>query len=114
MIGIDRTTGRVIADTAYLKDRIASCLGMRRGTHPMRRLKGSRIPELIDRPVNQATLFEMQVAAIEALSHPENGLTDLNLRRVVVDRVEAGRVHLTLVFQQNGQQQTLSGVVVSR
>jgi len=114
MIGIDRTTGLVIKDSAYLKDRIASCLSMRIGTHPMRRQKGSRIPELIDRPVNQATLFEMQVAAIEALSHPANGLTDLSLLRVVVDRVEAGRVHLTLVFTQNGQQQTLSGVVISR
>ena len=66
MIGTNRVTGQTISDKEYLKDRIQSCLTMRIGTHPMRRLKGSRLPELIDRPLNKTTLFEIQVAALDA------------------------------------------------
>jgi len=114
MIGVDRTTGMVIADNDYLRDRITSCLSMRQGTHPMRRLKGSRIPDMIDRPTNQATVFEIQVAAIDALSSEQNGFSDLNLKRVVVDEIESGRVHLTIVFDREGVNDVLTGVVVSR
>ncbi len=114
MIGIDRKSGKVISDSDYLRDRIESCLSMRIGTHPMRRLKGSRIPELIDRPLNSATVFELQVAAIDALSGVENGFNDLLLLRVVVDRVVAGVVHLSIVFSVKGITSRLENLVISR
>jgi Bacteriophage baseplate protein W len=114
MIGVDRTTGLVISDNDYLRDRIISCLSMREGSHPMRRRKGSRIPEMIDRPTNKATVFEIQVAVIDALSSEQNGFADLIIIRVIVDKISAGNVHLTIVFKNNNEIKTLNGVVVSR
>lgn len=114
MIGVDRVTGLQISGDDYLRDRIASCLSMRLGSHPMRRLKGSRLYELIDRPTNKATVFEIQVAALDALSSVQNGFNDLTIIRVVVDQVIAGNIHLTIVFRQKGQLLTLNNVVVAR
>jgi len=112
MNGINRTTGKQIQGDAYLKDRIQSCLSMRIGTHSMRRLKGSRIPALIDAPTHSATVFEIQVAALDALSSPANGFSDLAVLRVVVDKVLAGSVQLTIVFRQKGIIKTLAGVII--
>jgi len=112
MIGLNRTTGKQIQGDAYLKDRIQSCLGMRVGTHPMRRLKGSRIPVLIDAPTNKATIFEIQVAAMDALSSPANGFSDLIVNQVKVDAINNGAIHLTIVLKQKGTMKTLNGVVI--
>lgn len=112
--GLDRSTGLMITDEAYLKDRIESCLSMRIGTHPMRRLKGSRIPELIDRPLNETTLFEIKVAVFDALAHPANGFKDLTVTHVRVNTVEPGRLELSIVFSQNGKLTQLDGIEVAR
>lgn len=112
--GLDRATGLVITDDAYLKDRIQSCLSMRIGTHPMRRLKGSRIPELIDRPLNETTLFEIKVAVFDALAHPANGFDDLTVTQVRVNAVESGRVQISIAFSQNGKLTQLDGIEVTR
>jgi phage baseplate assembly protein W len=114
MIGVDRTSGQVISDKDYLKDRIQSCLTMRIGTHPMRRLKGSRLPELIDRPLNITTLFEIQVATLDALNSEQNGFTDLTVQKVTVDSVEPGKTSLTIIFKQNGLTDTLQGIEIAR
>ena len=113
-VGIARQTGTLIKDEAYLKDRIQSCLSMRLGTHPMRRLKGSRIPELIDRPLNATTLFEIKVAVFDALAHPANGFADLTVTKVEIRAVEPGKVEISIVYSINGKLQQLSGIEVSR
>uniref|UniRef100_Q31HT9 Phage baseplate assembly protein n=1 Tax=Hydrogenovibrio crunogenus (strain DSM 25203 / XCL-2) TaxID=317025 RepID=Q31HT9_HYDCU len=115
MIGMDRTTGKVISDEAYLKDRIQSCLSMRLGTHPMRRDKGSRIPDLIDAPSNTANLFEMKVAVVDALNSDANGFSDLNVKKIVINPITvAGKVNFDVVIEQSGIAKTLSGIEVSR
>ncbi len=115
MIGIDRQTGKVIRDEAYLRDRLQSCLSMRRGTHPMARRKGSAIPSLIDRPMNKTTLFELQVAAIEALSDVHNGLSDFAVKQIkVLPVVTPGTLNFMIIYAVDGITKTLTGIEVSR
>jgi len=111
-VGIDRQTGKPITGLAYLRDRMASCFSMRLGTHPMRRLKGSRIPELLDRPLNKATLFELQIAAMDALSSAQNGFADLQVLRTSVEVVSAGKVAFSVLFKQQDLPETLIAVEV--
>lgn len=114
MIGVDRTTGQTIADQDYLKDRIQSCLTMRIGTFPMNRLKGSRLPALIDNPLNKPTAFEIQLATLDALSSEQNGFNDLTVKQVVIDSILSGKVSLTIVFEQNGLTDSIQGIEITR
>ncbi|WP_294948246.1 hypothetical protein [Sulfurivirga sp.] len=99
MKGISRHTGKVIEGTDYLRERIQSVLTTRVGTSVMRRTKGSRLPELIDAPTNARNLFEIQLAALDALRNPkDNGLADLDVRRVSVDTDRAGQVIVTVEY----------------
>ncbi len=98
MKGLSRHTGQVIEGADYLRERIQSALTMRVGTSVMRRTKGSRLPELIDAPTNARNLFEIQLAALDALRDPANGLADINVRRVSVDTDRAGQVIVTVEY----------------
>lgn len=99
MKGLSRHTGQVIEGADYLRERIQSVLTMRVGTSVMRRRKGSRLPELIDAPTNARNLFEIQLAALDALRNPtDNGLVDLDVRRVSVDTDRAGQVVVTVEY----------------
>ena len=98
MKGLSRYTGKVIEGVDYLQERIESVLTMRVNTSVMRREKGSRLPELIDAPTNARNLFEMQLAALDALKDPNNGLTDLDVRRVWVETDAQGKVIIKVEF----------------
>ncbi len=105
MKGISRHTGKVIEGTDYLRERIQSALTMRVGTSVMRRTKGSRLPELIDAPTNARNLFEIQLAALDTLKSPENGMADIDIRRVEVSNDGAGRLLVTVTFAEQGATQ---------
>ncbi len=114
MIGLDAVSGQVVRDEAYLKSRIESCLSMRQGTHPMRRQKGSRIPELLDRPLNATTLFDIQVAVMDALDNPQNGFKGLSIKQVKAIRLSQGGVSIEIIYQVKDQVKVLQGITVSR
>jgi len=103
--GISRHTGKVIEGADYLRERIHSALTMRVGTSVMRRKKGSRLPELIDAPANARNLFEIQLAALDTLKSPENGMADIDIKRVEVSNDGAGRVVITVTFAEQGTTQ---------
>ena len=102
MKGISRHTGKVIEGVDYLRERIHSALTMRVGTSVMRRKKGSRLPELIDAPTNARNLFEIQLAALDTLKSPENGMADIDIKRVEVSNDGAGKVLVTVTFAEQG------------
>ena len=105
MKGISRHTGQVIEGTDYLRERIQSALTMRVGTSVMRRTKGSRLPDLIDAPTNTRNLFEIQLAALDTLKSPENGMADIDIKRVEVSNDGAGRLLVTVTFSEHGTTQ---------
>ncbi|MCX8016537.1 MAG: GPW/gp25 family protein [Rhodocyclaceae bacterium] len=94
MLGIHAHTGQPITGLDHLKQSIRDILTTPIGTRVMRREYGSRIPELVDRPMTPALAAELYAAAAEALHRWE---PRLRLQRVQV--LDARPGHLSLQLQ---------------
>lgn len=99
MIGLNRHTGRAIAEDGHLAQSITDILTTPKGSRVMRRAYGSDLPNLIDAPINGETLVDLYLATAEALDEWE---PRLDLARVQVADAEAGRVELTLTDRDGG------------
>ena len=90
MIGVDRNTGRPLGGDAHLAQSIRDILTTPIGARVMRRNYGSRIPDLIDAPLNAATIVDFWAAVAEALEawEPRVRLTNCRLVEATVDGVE--------------------------
>ena len=71
MIGMNRTTGAVLAGDAHLAQSIGDILSTPLGSRVMRRDYGSLLPELLDRPLNAATRLLMIMASAIAIGRWE-------------------------------------------
>jgi phage baseplate assembly protein W len=65
------TTGKPISGIDHLRQSIRDILTTRKGTRVMCRDYGSRLPELVDRPVNPAFEMDVYAATAEALARWE-------------------------------------------
>ncbi len=113
MIGIDENTGKRIEGIAYLQQRIKSILSMRLGTSVMRPHKGSGLPNMIDAPLNASGVFELQVAAINALDDEKNnGLSDFDVETIKVLSSSNGRAIIAVSgeYLPEGKSITLDGI----
>ncbi|WP_414153875.1 GPW/gp25 family protein [Pseudomonas sp. AN-1] len=77
---ISRTTGRAIGEREHIRQSIADILTTPIGSRVMRREYGSLLPELIDQPLNGATIVRLYAATAAALLRWE--------RRVRLSRVQ--------------------------
>lgn len=68
---MDCTTGKPIEGSDHLRQSIADILATPLGTRIARRGYGSRIPELLDQPLNEATRIRVFGAAAMALLRHE-------------------------------------------
>lgn len=93
MSGMARHTGKVIGDEAHLAQSIADILTTPVGTRVMRRDYGSRLPELVDAPMNGETLIDVFAATADALDRWEPRLV---LTRVEVTTAAAGQLEMRL------------------
>ena len=94
MIGMDRQTGRVIEGADHLRQSIADILGTPLGSRVGRRDYGSRIPELLDQPLNDATRIRVFAAAALALMRQEGRA---RIARIALDAGAApGTARLTV------------------
>ncbi len=111
MIGTDPSTACKLSGIAHLKIRVRDILTTRIGERVMRREYGSRLPELVDRPVNSGWLVEAYSAVAEALDRWE---PELRLIRTRVESVNGSQVVLTIVFEYlpEGRVVTLDGIVI--
>lgn len=80
MIGINRQSGKPLTPEAHLDQSIVDILTTPIGSRVMRRDYGSRLPELIDAPVNDETVLEAFVAAAEALRKWESRFKVIRIR----------------------------------
>jgi len=112
MRGIDSKTGKALSDIGHLRQSIKDVLTTRIGTRVMRREYGSRLPELIDAPVNSDTILDIYAATAEALQRWE---PRFRLLSVAVSDAQPGKVALSLtgVYLPDGKHVTLDGLVVS-
>lgn len=93
MIGMDRHTGAPLEGQDHLAQSIADILTTPIGTRVLRRDYGSRVPDLIDAPLNGQTIVQVYAATADALDKWE---PRIRLDRVTLDDAADGKVTLRL------------------
>jgi uncharacterized protein len=94
MDGINTNTGKRLSGVAHLRQSIRDILTTRIGTRVMRRDYGSRLPELVDNPMNELLKVELFAATAEALVKWE---PRFRLDRVYIQSAsDAGKIVLEL------------------
>lgn len=83
MRGMNAETGEVLDSTDHLRQSIQDILRTPVGSRVMRRQYGSRLMDLLDRPLNEAFIADLQAAIAMALGAQE---PRLRLTRVSVER----------------------------
>ena len=99
MTGMSRQTGRALAPGAHLAQSLTDILTTPKGSRVLRRDYGSRLPDLIDAPINGETLIDLYAETAEALDLWE---PRLKLRRVEAQAASAGRLTLILTGDVQG------------
>ena len=111
MQGMNRNTGQSLSGIDHLRQSIIDILTTPVGSRVMRRDYGSRLYELVDAPMNRATLVDIYAATAEALLQWEPRLA---LKRVYVSEITVGKVILFLEadYLPTGKTMTLENIIV--
>lgn len=111
MNGTSAITGQHLAGIDHLRQSIRDILSTPIGSRVMRRDYGSRLPRLIDAPMNRATLVQIYAATIEALGRWESRI---RVNRVLAADARPGRVTLTIeaAYVPDGRALLLDGIEV--
>lgn len=110
--GMSRSSGTQLGGFDHLRQSIQDILTTPIGTRVYRRDYGSRLPRLVDRPINASLVAELVAATAEALERWE---PRLRLEQVRIDNVsDAGQIELSLVgyYLLNGERIEIEGLVV--
>lgn len=112
MNGIDATTGKRLSGLDHLRQSIRDILTTPIGTRVMRRDYGSRLYQLIDAPMNSATLLDLYTATAEALATWE---PRIDVQQVEAQSAEPGRVTLALTgtYLPDGRDVRIDNIEVS-
>lgn len=112
MPGMNAITGKPISGIDHLRQSIVDILTTPIGTRVMQRDYGSRLYQLVDNPINAATLIQIYGAAVEALSIWEPRFV---VDRVQAESVEPGSVVLSLTGQYlpDGREIKIDGIEVT-
>lgn len=92
--GVNALDGKALSGTAHLHQSIRDILTTRVGTRCMRRQYGSRLPDLIDKPMSEGLVLEICAESGYALAKWEPRFT--LTRMEVLDASEDGRIVLAL------------------
>jgi phage baseplate assembly protein W len=112
MDGINRITGAPLGGIDHLRQSIVDILTTRLGTRVMRRTYGSRLFDLIDAPLNRATIVDVYAATADALKRWEPRFK-LTKAQIVSSELGMITIDLTGDYLPDGQTVTLSGIVVN-
>ena len=111
MKGMSATTGKALEGTDHLEQSIQDILTTPIGSRVMRREYGSRLFELVDRPVNPGWLLDAYAYTADALDkwEPRFRLSD-----VTAGAAENGRVQLGLKGRHwpDGEEIKLEGMII--
>lgn len=111
LTGMSRTTtdGRfeVLPWREHLEQSIGDILTTPIGTRNMRPWYGSRVPRLVDRPINQSWKLEVYAAIVEALGRCE---PRIRVKQVRIPAVGNGYIELELDYEvvESGEHGTAS------
>ncbi len=112
MNGTNASTGKPLIGIDHLRQSIRDILTTPLGSRVMRRDYGSRIPELVDAPMNGETVMDLYAATAEALQDWE---PRFQLTQVTMTGATPGEVVLDLIgiYKPDGQPVKLDGIKVS-
>lgn len=112
MIGTSATTGKHVSGIDHLRQSISDILTTPIGSRVMRRDYGSRLFELVDAPMNDATRVDMIAATAEALTTWEPRVT---VDEVSVSATEAGKftISLTCTYLIDGTTLAIDGIEIT-
>lgn len=113
MLGMNSETGRSLGGADHLRQSMRDILTTPLGSRIMRRDYGSRLPELVDRPLNADTVAEIRIATVEALARWEPRIA---VEKVTVEAAAAsGRFEIGMVatVRETGEALMLEGVVIA-
>lgn len=105
MTGMSAHTGRRLELDAHIRQSVRDILTTPIGSRVMRREYGSLLPELVDQPLNNATLLRVYAAAAIAIMRWENRI---RLQRISASTLTNGELVVDLDFTQGRQAQRLS------
>ena len=108
---MDASSGKNLSGLAHLRQSVQDILATPVGTRIMRRTYGSRLPYLVDAPVNGRVLMAIIAESAAAVRRWEPRLA---VKRVQVDAVSPGYVRISMdaLYRPLGQMLRLSGVEV--
>ncbi|ONI58189.1 lysozyme family protein [Wolbachia pipientis wVitA] len=108
---MDAKTGKALEGIEHLKQSIIDMLTTPIGSRIMRREYGSRLFELVDKPINRDFTLEIYAAVAEALEKWEKRF---KLEKVKIAEVKEGKMTLVLegIYLPEGKFIDISGVVV--
>lgn len=108
---MNASTGKKLEGIEHLKQSIVDILTTPIGSRIMRRNYGSKLFELVDKPINRDFTLEIYAATAEALEKFEKRF---KLEKVKVTEVKEGRVTLNLegVYLPEGKFINISGIIV--
>ncbi|WP_265041487.1 GPW/gp25 family protein [Wolbachia endosymbiont (group B) of Melanostoma mellinum] len=111
MRGMNASTGKELEGIEHLKQSITDILTTPIGSRIMRREYGSRLFELVDKPINRDLTLEIYGATAEALGKFEKRF---KLEKVKITEVKEGKVTLDLegLYLPSGKNIRFDGVVV--
>jgi len=111
MRGMNRYAGSARDNIDHVRQSIVDILTTRIGTRVMRRDYGSRLPELIDHPINDGIKVDLFAATAIAIDRwePRVRLTNIGLQ----DAYPGGVVlTMEMLYLPEGREITLDGIVV--
>ncbi|WP_174515818.1 MULTISPECIES: GPW/gp25 family protein [unclassified Wolbachia] len=111
MKGMNKETGKELEGIEHLKQSIIDILTTPINSRVMRRDYGSRLFELVDKPINRDLTLEIYSAVAEALEKWEKRF---KLEKVKITEVKEGKVILVLegIYLPEGKFIDISGIVV--
>lgn len=109
MAGMNSTTGRAMSALAHIRQSVTDILTTPIGSRLMRRHYGSEVPELMDQPLNSATVLRIYAATAYAIRlwEPRISLTGLQF-----ETGEAGAAAMILDGVADGQSVQLAVNIV--
>lgn len=112
MNGIDANTGKRLAGLDHLRQSIRDILTTPIGSRVMRRDYGSRLYQLVDAPLNRATILDLYAATAEALATWE---PRIDVQEVRAAEASAGKVTISLrgIYRPTGEAVTMDGIEVT-
>jgi phage baseplate assembly protein W len=108
--GLSRLTARALDLDRHLAQSITDILTTPKGSRVLRRDYGSRLPDLIDAPMNGETLVDVFAETAEALDLWE---PRLKLRRVQITEAASGRMTILMSGEVLGSETTISSEVTA-